>query len=405
MKITILIVDDNQANLDTLNFLIKDIEFEHDVQVDVLEATNGNDALSLAISHKLALIILDIQMPEMDGFEVAKFLKKSSKTKDIPIAFLTAAYKTQDMREYGLHIGAFDYFLKPIDPLILVPKIKLYVNFYAVTQELKNSNLILEDKIKEAVEQNRQMEQKLYNADKLSSMGEMIGNIAHQWRQPLSIISTASTGIKMQQEFGLLDEKSLVDSMDNINNTVQYLSKTIDDFRNFIKGDNGIKIEFDLSEDIKKCLEIENSIIKQNNINIVLNLEDGIIVNSFPNGLIQAIINIINNAKDALKDKLYTKYIFIETTKINNEAIITIKDNAGGIPDTIMTKIFEPYFTTKHQSQGTGLGLHMTYQIIKDGMDGDIAVDNVEYSYENEYYKGAYFKITLPIFQKNFKDG
>ena len=397
MKVTILIVDDNQSNLETLRFLIEDIDFEHDAKIEVIEATNGNDALGLAIKHDLALIILDIQMPNMDGFEVAKFLKKSSKTKDIPIAFLTAAYKSQDMREYGLHIGAFDYFLKPIDPMILVPKIKLYVNFYAVTNELKNSNLILEERIKEAVKKNTLMEQKLYNSEKLTAMGEMIGNIAHQWRQPLSVISTAATGVKMQKEFGILEDGFLESSMDTINDTAQYLSKTIDDFKNFIKGDNGTKVQFDLSNDIRRCLEIENSIIKQNDLKIILDLEEGIIVNSFPNGLIQALINIINNSKDALKNTNEERYIFIVSKKIDSEAIISIKDNGGGIPNDIIGKIFEPYFTTKHQAQGTGLGLHMTYQIIHDGMGGNISVENTEYKYEGIEYKGALFKLVIPL--------
>ena len=396
MNVSILIVDDTKANLDTLRFLINDIEFEHNVKIEVLEALNGNDALSIAMKHELALIILDIQMPEMDGFEVAKYLKKSSKTKNIPIAFLTAAYKSQDMREHGLHIGAFDYFLKPIDPLILVPKIKLYVNFFAITKELKDSNLILEEKVKEAVEKNREMEQRLYNSDKLSAMGEMIGNIAHQWRQPLSLISTAATGISAQKEYGLLTDEFLMSSMEDINNTTQYLSKTIDDFKNFIKGDNGVKVEFDLTDDIKKCLKIEDSIINQNDIEVILDLEDKIIINSFPNGLIQALINIINNSIDILKNKDSKRYIFITTTKNDNEAIIHIKDNAGGIPESIKNKIFDPYFTTKHQSQGTGLGLHLTYQIITDGMNGAISVKNVEYEYQSKVHNGALFEIIIP---------
>ena len=146
MEVKILIVDDKQANLDTLRYLIEDIEFTENIQIEVLEANNGNDALSLAIKNDLALVILDIQMPEMDGFEVAKYLQKSSNTKNIPIAFLTAAYKSEQMREYGLHMGAFDYFFKPIDPLILIPKIKLYVNFYAVTKKLTELNKDLKKK-------------------------------------------------------------------------------------------------------------------------------------------------------------------------------------------------------------------------------------------------------------------
>ena len=397
MDIKILTVDDNQANLDTLRFLINDIDFEDDVNLEVIEATNGNDALSIALKKNIALIILDIQMPIMDGFEVAKYLKKSSKTKDIPIVFLTAAFKSEEMREYGLHLGAFDYFLKPIDPLILVPKIKLYIHLYSITNELKNSNKILEQKIKDAIEQNSKMEAQLYEAEKLSSMGEMIGNIAHQWRQPLSVISTAATGVIVQHEFNMLKDTMLIESMETIDKNAQYLSKTIDDFRDFIKGDSDEKVVFNLKEEIEKCLDIENPILKQNNMEVILDLDESIEINSFPNGLVQSLINIINNSKDALKEKKEEKYIFITTKKNDKDIDIIIKDNGGGIPENIINKVFEPYFTTKHQSQGTGLGLHMTYNIIKDGLNGSISVKNTEYNYNGLDCKGAIFTIKLPL--------
>jgi len=397
VDIKILTVDDNQANLDTLRFLINDIDFEDDVNLEVIEATNGNDALSIALKKNIALIILDIQMPIMDGFEVAKYLKKSSKTKDIPIVFLTAAFKSEEMREYGLHLGAFDYFLKPIDPLILVPKIKLYIHLYSITNELKNSNKILEQKIKDAIEQNSKMEAQLYEAEKLSSMGEMIGNIAHQWRQPLSVISTAATGVIVQHEFNMLKDTMLIESMETIDKNAQYLSKTIDDFRDFIKGDSDEKVVFNLKEEIEKCLDIENPILKQNNMEVILDLDESIEINSFPNGLVQSLINIINNSKDALKEKKEEKYIFITTKKNDKDIDIIIKDNGGGIPENIINKVFEPYFTTKHQSQGTGLGLHMTYNIIKDGLNGSISVKNTEYNYNGLDCKGAVFTIKLPI--------
>jgi len=397
VDIKILTVDDNQANLDTLRFLINDIDFEDDVNLEVIEATNGNDALSIALKKNIALIILDIQMPIMDGFEVAKYLKKSSKTKDIPIVFLTAAFKSEEMREYGLHLGAFDYFLKPIDPLILVPKIKLYIHLYSITNELKNSNKILEQKIKDAIEQNSKMEAQLYEAEKLSSMGEMIGNIAHQWRQPLSVISTAATGVLVQHEFNMLKDSMLIESMETIDKNAQYLSKTIDDFRDFIKGDSDEKVVFNLKEEIEKCLDIENPILKQNNMEVILDLDESIEINSFPNGLVQSLINIINNSKDALKEKKEEKYIFITTKKNDKDIDIIIKDNGGGIPENIINKVFEPYFTTKHQSQGTGLGLHMTYNIIKDGLNGSISVKNTEYNYNGLDCKGAVFTIKLPI--------
>jgi len=129
-----------------------------------------------------------------------------------------------------------------------------------------------------------------------------------------------------------------------------------------------------------------------------LDLEDDISVNGYPNELIQCLINIFNNAKDALKEKnIEDKFIFISTFVEGEKAIITIKDNAGGIPEEVLPKIFEPYFTTKHQSKGTGLGLSMTYTLIVDGMNGTIKANNVSYIYNNKEYLGVKFSIALPF--------
>ena len=261
--------------------------------------------------------------------------------------------------------------------------------------ELNKLNSSLEEKVKDEVEKNKIFQEKLFKADKLASMGEMISNIAHQWRQPLSIISTVATGIKIQKEFGTLKDEELVQNMDLINKNAQYLSETINDFRNFIKGDRKIK-NYDLSTTINNFIHIIESTIKTDNINIILNLGKDIKINGYPNELIQCLINIFNNSKDAFKEiKQENPLIFISTSLQNDNLTIRIKDNAGGIPQNIISKIYDPYFTTKHKSQGTGLGLHMTYKLIDEGMHGKIEAQNVEFEYENKIYKGAEFIITF----------
>ena len=237
---------------------------------------------------------------------------------------------------------------------------------------------------------------KLLNSERMASIGEMIGNIAHQWRQPLSVISTAATGIQIQKEYDSLTDEKLNELCESINDNAQYLSKTIDDFRSFIKGDRTKSI-FKLKDAIESFLNLVNGSIKSNNIKIILNLQDDIEVDGYENELGQCLINIFNNAKDILLEKeIKEKYIFISTSVQNNKAVIKIKDNAGGIPEDILPKIFEPYFTTKHKSQGTGLGLHMTYNLIVDGIKGTIEANNETYTYENKEYSGAEFVITLP---------
>ena len=252
-----------------------------------------------------------------------------------------------------------------------------------------------EQSLRQQIIENKQQSQLLAEQSKMAAMGEMIGNIAHQWRQPLSVISTSSTGMLLQKEYGLLTDEEFIKSCNSINDNTQYLSKTIDDFKNFIKGDR-TKKEFLLKKGMESFLNLINGSAKAHNINIILNFEESVILNGYENELNQCMINIFNNAKDALIDNnIKDKFIFLSTSIKNDKIIITIKDNAGGIPQDILPHIFEPYFTTKHQSQGTGLGLHMTYNMIIEGMNGTIEANNKTYVYQNNEYVGAEFIITL----------
>lgn len=235
---------------------------------------------------------------------------------------------------------------------------------------------------------------------KLAALGDMIGNIAHQWRQPLSTISTAATGIKLLREYDSLEEKDLDSSLDGIIKSSKYLSKTIDDFRDFLQGDKE-KTTFNLETNIKKDLSILDGMLKDSDIQIIENYIQEIEIYSFNNELTQAIINILSNAKDAFSiNNIKERYIFITTNVKNNNAIVEIKDNAGGISDDIINKIFEPYFTTKHKSLGTGLGLYMTQQIIKQNIQGSIEVQNETYKFNNEEFTGASFIIQIPLYTK-----
>jgi two-component system, NtrC family, sensor kinase len=256
----------------------------------------------------------------------------------------------------------------------------------------------LENKFDEYKKELKKKQSILYQQSKMAAMGEMIGNIAHQWRQPLSTISTSSTGLIACKNLDVLEDSLLLDSLNKINNSAQYLSNTIDDFRNFFNP-NKIKNEFSLKNSIKTTFELISAQFNAQNIHIIKNIED-IRVCSYENELIQALINILNNARDALKNKgneLDKRLIFIDILKKDKNAIIKIKDNAGGINDKNIKKIFEPYFTTKQKSEGTGIGLYMTQEIIVKHLGGEINVSNKSFIYIDNSYTGAEFEIKLPI--------
>ncbi len=242
-------------------------------------------------------------------------------------------------------------------------------------------------------------EQMLNNQSKMASMGEMIGNIAHQWRQPLTAISVAAGGIKLGYELDINDEEDTIKELDNIVKNSQFLSDTIEDFQNFLKNDR-IALEFSVKETIDKTIAIISANLDSHEINIINNYNKRITIVGIQNDLIQVLLNIINNASDILKDqdhKDQEKYIIIDIDKIENEVIINIQDSAGGIPEKIKDKIFEPYFTTKHQSQGTGLGLYMTHKIIVDNFSGSIVVENNKFEFNGNNYIGARFTIKIPV--------
>ncbi len=251
--------------------------------------------------------------------------------------------------------------------------------------------------IKKYADELVKQEKLIHQQSKMVSMGEMIGNIAHQWRQPLSVISTAATGMKMQKEFGVLEDEDFTKTCDKINQHAQYLSKTIDDFRNFIKGER-VKSVFKLKDGINGFYSLIEGSIKSHNINLIIDIDDDIQIDGYQNELNQCFINIFNNAKDVLKEQNEeNRLLFISGHKENDKLVIIFKDSGGGISNSIISKIFDPYFTTKHKSQGTGLGLNMTYKLITEGMNGTLNASTVSYTHNKQSYIGAEFIITLPI--------
>ncbi|RYA22732.1 histidine kinase [Malaciobacter halophilus] len=271
--------------------------------------------------------------------------------------------------------------------------IMLAISFYVI-KLLEKSFYEYREKILEEAQKNRQKDTILAQQSKMAAMGEMIANITHQWRQPLSVISTAVTGLKFEKEMDILKDENFYRGMDSIHNSVMHLSKTIDDFRNFFKP-NKDKINFNLKDVVEKTLKLLSSQFDINNIYFIKNCEN-IKIHGAENELVQVLINIINNSKDALKNTDNKRLIFIDIFKQDNKVILLIKDTAGGINKSIINKVFEPYFTTK-KDKGTGIGLYMSKQIIADSLNGEIAVSNETFVHENIQYKGACFKLTFDL--------
>ncbi len=241
---------------------------------------------------------------------------------------------------------------------------------------------IARQNLEKALEQQKLLTQQ----SKLISMGEMMENIAHQWRQPLSTLFTVVTNINMQLQMNDITNQDLAKNITLMLNNINYMNQTIDDFKNFFQEDK-IKKDFFFKQIIEKSLVIADGYLKELNIEVEVNIQEDIEYNGYKNELIHVILNLISNSKDALLSKKDNRKIFINLYKKNKTFCIKFSDNAGGIPSNIINQIFEAHFTTKKEL-GTGIGLYMC-KIIIDSFKGDICVTNNE--------NGAVFTISLPL--------
>ena len=266
---------------------------------------------------------------------------------------------------------------------------------------LRKQWLITKNNLNNKIEEQRnkidEQHRTIIAQSKISAVGDMLSNIAHQWRQPLNIITlnTAKleTAILLNNE---IKNEDIIDISEAINKQSLYLSNTIDDFRNYFNSDIDSVATFELSSAIESVNGLTKDMFNHNNIETVITLEDCSLTHN-QSLLVQALLNIINNAKDALiENKVEHKFFFIDVLKKKNNIVIKLKDNAGGIDKKVITQIFDPYYTTKHKTQGTGLGLYITYEIITKHFNGSIEVNNRIYTCMNEKYKGAEFTIIIP---------
>ena len=260
--------------------------------------------------------------------------------------------------------------------------------FEVITQEKKLQQK-LEEKVKEEIEKQRNQEKILLQQSKMAAMGEMIGAIAHNWRQPLNTLSLLCIGLINQFENFSLNKNYLNKWMQRINKQLTFMSDTIDDFKNFYKPKEDFK-QINLKDTISKIISLIQYELKLNKIKVNIDISDSIFLVCLENQLHQAIINILLNAKDAiLENNIKDGEIVICARRTTSSVILTIEDNGGGIKDIdILKRIFEPYFTTKQDSNGTGVGLYMSKIIIEQNLNGKIGVKNIN--------KGLKFKIKIP---------
>ncbi|EDZ61427.1 multi-sensor signal transduction histidine kinase [Sulfurimonas gotlandica GD1] len=390
LNISILMVDDEVE----LTKYYKEIAQRFFESVDI--ANSGAEALEMFKQNKYDIIYTDLNMPGMHGIELIKKVKEiNPKQKFIVISASNESEKLMDL--LSLNISGF--IVKPftINSFMHVSMEQISIILQAKLL-LEQANELNKDIVKITKEKQDQ-EQMLIQQSKLAQTGEMISMISHQWRQPLSSITTTLSGLKTRLDLGIYEEEEnpveaitadFNKAFEKIEDTAIFLSKTINDFRNFYRPDNK-KTTIDICDAMDSVLRILNP--NGNNIEVDYKCADvdNREVYTFEGELKQVFISIINNAVDALLEKNITDAkISIYITQDADNIVVSIADNAGGIPENIIDNIFLPYFSTKSEKNGTGLGLHMAKTIIEHHVNGSLSVKNSEVS------NGAEFIISIP---------
>lgn len=271
------------------------------------------------------------------------------------------------------------------------------------TKELQELNNYLETKISREVAQNRKKDIIMFQQARFASLGEMLNNIAHQWRQPLGSITMIIQSFQTKMSLGKLTPTFVDEKVNDALLLANNMSTTLDDFKNFFSP-NKIKSEFSIKNCIEHSIELSKYLLIQENIEVKLTIRKDVKINSYYNELSHVFLNIISNSKDALCSNVNKndRIIKIIVNIFKNHLVVNMVDNGGGIPQDILPKIFEPYYTTKYKSAGTGIGLYMSKQIIEKHMNGEIFCKNIIHKMKNEkVFNCSLFTIKIPLQNEN----
>jgi len=333
-------------------------------------------AAAMAVSLSLAIMLFNRFQKTISGpiQSLVEAMQRVTLQNDYSVQ---AAVCSQD--EFGVLAQGFNTMLKAIrerEAALAAYQAGLEDAVRQRTEELRLLNESLELRVQDEVAKNRDKDHMLIQQSRLAAIGEMIGNIAHQWRQPINALTLLLSNIKDAYAFNELDQDYLDKSVRTGQTIIQRMSTTIDDFRNFFKP-NKEKARFSVNEAVADALSILEAALKNANITVALEAEEGVAAYGYRNEYSQVLLNLLTNAKEAIQQqKSGGGVIHITVLDRDGQAEVIVEDNAGGIPPDILPKIFDPYFTTK--DKGTGIGLYMSKMIIEHSMDGSIAACNIE---------------------------
>jgi signal transduction histidine kinase len=419
-------VDDNPTNLKVLSAAITSAGWT------ALVATDGESALEQTDYSKPDLILLDVMMPGIDGFETCRRLKSRAQTEPIPVIFMTALSDTVD-KVKGLELGAVDYVTKPFQQEEVLARVRLHLKVYYLTQQLEQ---VVEERTAELRESLRRLEQtqiQLIQSEKMSTLGQLVAGIAHEINNPVGFINGNLACIKdysrdllehlqiyqeqypnpsqeveshaedIDLEFLTEDLPKMVASMEVGIERIRNISISL---RTFSRSDSESKVGFNLHEGLDSTLMILRHRLKASEerpaIEIIKEYGDLPPVQCYPGQLNQVFMNVLANAIDAMEEASQGKsfadletnpnkvLIHTELSSDRKTALVRIRDNGPGMPPEVQSKVFDHLFTTKKVGQGTGLGLSISHQIVVEKHGGQITCESTS-------NQGTEFLIAIPV--------
>jgi two-component system NtrC family sensor kinase len=388
---SVLVVDDVEANLVSMRAVLEGMH------CDVVLAQSGNDALRELLHREFALMLLDVQMPEMDGYEVARYVKENPYTREVPIVFLTAMNEDIDSMLRGYDSGAVDFLFKPINPVILRGKVRVFLELCRNKMQIEESRIALErtnaeleatartkaelvDQFRQA---NAELEQaynnlattqsQLVQAAKMASLGELVAGIAHEINNPLAFVQSHLGTVKRSfselearvrpglDEAGLKHWERAQNRVSEMNVGIERITELVLKLRTFSRLDEGSVKSVSVKECVQSVLTISKHRLGER-IQVVATFGEPDVIECYAGLLNQAVMNLVSNAIDAIEGE---GTLTITTGEKDGEYRISVGDTGSGIPEALRHRVCEPFFTTKPPGQGTGLGLSITYSIVQ----------------------------------------
>ena len=403
-EFVVLIVDDNVNNIFALKLLLTKLP-----GMKIIEASSGEDALLLCIQHQVHLILLDVQMPKMNGYETARHLQMMERTRTIPIVFLTAHLRSEAFIQQGYALGAVDYLTKPIDDNLLLNRVRHYqhlhdreTNLWERTKELQSTT----DQLQNTLNRLKQTQAQLVQSEKLAALGRIVAVVAHELNTPIgNCLTVASTLDEKNQAFEnivksgeplkrgqMLDYLSQThEAMGMISRGLGRAGKLVENFKKIsVDQESDVKKQFDLKTLIEATLSLQSLNDKENRWEVDIDVPPTIVLHSYPETIAQIISILFENAVTHGFEGRQDGHIHI-TAKVSNDKLwLDFSDDGCGMSEETKQRIFDPFFTTRLGKGNNGLGMSICYNLIEGILGGHISIQSQE-------GKGTIIHIEMPL--------